>query len=243
MTYFNTSFFIIPLVPALMHKMYRHPEAFREWTADMREWLRRRLGSATRRGETVFDSAGYHARGESMTDSREWLLGEPMESSQALSMRSHRSKSESAGQMPLWETAKLSVEFCILWFLANYFVIACLKHTTVASSTILTSTSSIFTLIFGAMFGVEKFNVRKLIGVLASLAGIVLISSVDFSGKSSDDEHRGHFPQKTSKELALGNTLALFSAVMYGIYTVFMKKRIADESAVNMPVFRTGQSR
>lgn len=125
----------------------------------------------------------------------------------------------------------------MLWFLANYFVAACLQYTTVASSTILTSTSSVFTLLFGAMFKVEKFTIRKLLGVTASLAGIILISTIDLSGRNSDDEHRGDFPEKSTREIAIGDCLAFLSAVMYGLYAVFMKKRISDETRVDMPVF------
>ncbi|TKA41430.1 hypothetical protein B0A54_06333 [Friedmanniomyces endolithicus] len=140
-------------------------------------------------------------------------------------------------KLSLPETARLSLEFCFLWFLANYFVAACLEYTTVASSTILTSTSSVFTLLFGALFGVERFTLRKLLAVSASLTGIILISSVDLSGNNTDDEHRGDFPEKTLREVAVGDALALLSAVLYGIYAVFLKRRIADESRVNMPLF------
>ena len=123
----------------------------------------------------------------------------------------------------------------MLWFAANYFVAACLEYTTVASSTILTSTSSIFTLLFGSLIAVEKFTLRKLIGVLASLTGVVLISSVDISGES--DENRGSFPYKSPKQIAIGDTLALASAVLYGLYTVMMKKRVRTEERVNMLLF------
>jgi len=143
----------------------------------------------------------------------------------------------SSPKLSLPETARLSLEFCFLWFLANYFIAACLEYTTVASSTILTSTSSVFTLLFGALFGVERFTLRKLLAVSASLTGIVLISSVDLSGNNTDDEHRGDFPKKTLREVAVGDALALLSALLYGIYAVFLKRRIADESRVNMPLF------
>ena len=133
------------------------------------------------------------------------------------------------------ETAFLSLEFCLLWFLANYFVAACLTYTSVASSTILTSTSSIWTLIFGALVRVERFSLKKLVGVLASLAGIILISSVDLSG--DNDGNRGSFPHKSQRQIAIGDSMAFFSAVMYGIYTVVMKKRIGNEDRVNMPLF------
>lgn len=143
--------------------------------------------------------------------------------------------SPSEGRLNVRETLRLSFEFCILWFLANYFVAACLEYTTVASSTILTSTSSVWTLIFGALLNVEKFTIKKLIGVLASLAGIILISSIDITG--NQDKNRGSFPHKSHKEIAVGDVLAFTSAVMYGIYTTLMKKRIGDESRVDMPLF------
>ncbi|MCJ1372086.1 hypothetical protein MMC20_003307 [Loxospora ochrophaea] len=134
-----------------------------------------------------------------------------------------------------WETAKLGLEFCLLWFAANYFAAACLSYTTVASSTILTSTSSIWTLLFGALFGGEKYTLRKLLGVLASMAGITLISSVDLFG--DNDELRGSFPHKTKGEIAIGDILAVASAILYGIYIIFMKKRIGNEERVSMPLF------
>ena len=81
----------------------------------------------------------------------------------------------------------------------------------------------------------ERFTLRKLFGVLASLAGIVLISTVDISGES--DENRGSFPHKTPRELATGDSMAFLSAILYGFYAVLMKKRIGDESKVNMPLF------
>ena len=135
----------------------------------------------------------------------------------------------------LVETAKLSFLFCFLWFPANYFAAACLEYTTVASATILAATSSIWTLLIGTLFAVERFTIRKLVGVLASLAGIVLIYSVDMSGET--DKNRGTFPHKTPGEIAIGDILAFVSAVVYGIYAVMLKKRIGDERRVNMPLF------
>lgn len=156
------------------------------------------------------------------------------EGGHALSMSSEPQPPE--GQLSVPETAVLSLEFCMLWFLANYLVAACLEYTSVASSTILTSTSSIWTLIFGVLFRVEKFSYKKLMGVLASLAGIVLISSVDLSGKDND-ENRGNFPHKSQAEIAVGDAMAFGSAIMYGIYAIVMKKRIGNEDRVNMPLF------
>ncbi|KAG6291807.1 hypothetical protein E4U46_000774 [Claviceps purpurea] len=133
------------------------------------------------------------------------------------------------------ETGVLSLEFSMLWFLANYFASACLEYTSVASVTILTSTSSAWTLVFGALFRVETFSVRKLIGVMASLVGIVLISTVDLSGES--DENRGSFPHKTPSQIAIGDAMAFFSAIMYGLYVTVMKRRVGNEDKVDMRLF------
>lgn len=136
-------------------------------------------------------------------------------------------------------TARFSLAFCLLWFVANYFAMACLQYTTVASTTILTSTSSIWTLILGAFTGTEKFTWKKLCGVLASLAGIALISQVDL--KSGDKTKRAinEFPDKTAYELAIGDALALLSAVIYGFYTIILKKTTisAQPKSIHMPTF------
>ena len=135
----------------------------------------------------------------------------------------------------LRETVKLSFEFCVLWFIANYSLAMGLEHTTVASSTILLSTSSIWTLVFGALVRVENFKIRKLFGVLGSLLGIILISAVDVSGDT--DKNRGSFPHKSYSEIAIGDSLSVGSAIIYGIYTVLMKKRVGKETRVNMFLF------
>ncbi|KAK9422135.1 putative EamA domain-containing protein [Seiridium unicorne] len=139
-------------------------------------------------------------------------------------------------KLGLRETAWLSLEFCMLWFFANYFASACLQYTSVGSVTILTSTSSVWTLVFCAWMKVEPFSVRKLIGVMASLAGIILISLVDLSGKDNDAD-RGNFPHKTQQQIAIGDLMALISAVVYGLYVTVMKVRVGDEDRVSMPLF------
>lgn len=128
-----------------------------------------------------------------------------------------------------------------------------LRYTTVASSTILASTSSTFqqpcasdspgvnglagiwTLLFGALNRVEIFTVKKLIGILTSFTGIVLISTVDLSG--STDKNRGSFPHKSPSDIAMGDALALASAVMYGVYSITVKKKVGDEGRVNIFIF------
>ncbi|KAK2790479.1 hypothetical protein FQN53_009503 [Emmonsiellopsis sp. PD_33] len=104
-----------------------------------------------------------------------------------------------------------------------------------------TAKLSVWTLIFGVIMGVEKFTPRKLIGVLASLSGIFLISRVDLSGSNDADNDanatRSSFPHKTTGEIALGDAMAAFSAILYGVYTIVMKKQVGNESRVNMSLF------
>lgn len=151
-------------------------------------------------------------------------------------------------------TARLALAFCVLWFGANYFAMACLQYTTVASTTILTSTSSFWTLFIGALTGTEKFTWRKLCGVMGSFAGILLISHVDLSSRMHDNTGTPDnsqddtsfvermvdtFPVKPPSELALGDALALLSAVLYGVYTITLKKTTikALPRSLNMPLF------
>ena len=76
---------------------------------------------------------------------------------------------------------------------------------------------------------------KKMLGVLASLAGIILISRVDLSGET--DKNRGSFPHKSPVQIGIGDALALGSAVLYGLYTVYMKKKVGDEGRVDMLMF------
>jgi solute carrier family 35 protein F5 len=160
----------------------------------------------------------------------------------------------------LGPTSRLALIFCILWFGANYFAMACLQFTTVASTTILTSTSSVWTLLIGALTQIEKFTWRKLCGVLGSIAGIILISHVDLSASPSSSPTNpsanrlfhlntsflsrralDEFPDKTVGEIALGDALALVSAIIYGVYTITLKRTtmIASPLEINMPLFFT----
>ena len=226
MTYVNSSFFAVFLIFVLIRDY----------------WYTRR--SASKAANALNPSAAYIPVDDS--DQQNHLKADEEDEVDNRSSRSRlliddsmtsleSAKPPSSDRLSVRETAWLSFEFCILWFLANYFVAACLEYTTVASSTILTSTSSIWTLIFGAMLRVEPFTTKKLLGSLTSLAGIILISSVDLTG--NPDKNRGDFPHKSHKELAIGDVFALASALLYGVYTTVMKKRIGDEARVDMPLF------
>ncbi|KGO74310.1 hypothetical protein PITC_019800 [Penicillium italicum] len=144
------------------------------------------------------------------------------------------------GKLGLKATAKLSIQFCLLWFTANYFAMGCLQFTYVQNPFLTLPRLGVWTMVFGALLRVEKFTLRKFMGVMASLIGIILISRVDLSKPDTGgatDGSEGSFPHKSSGEIALGDAMAAFSAILYGLYTVVMKKQVGDESRVNMQLF------
>ncbi|KAJ5199954.1 hypothetical protein N7491_009248 [Penicillium cf. griseofulvum] len=219
-TYTNTSMFMMPLLIIV---------ARRTWAL----WRLGKLSQITslRSFLNHLDSHDPKAEEESM------LRSGSDEEGGRFSRERQDPPSEKLG---LKATARLSIQFCLLWFAANYFAMGCLQFTSVASTTILTSTSGVWTMVFGALFRVEKFTLRKFMGVIASLIGIILISRVDLSGPDTGDAgdgSEGSFPHKSPGEIALGDAMAAFSSVLYGLYTVVMKKQVGDETRVNMPLF------
>lgn len=127
-----------------------------------------------------------------------------------------------------FETAKLSLSFCILWFLANWATNASLLFTTVGSSTILSSTSGIFTLFLGASFKVEKFTWTKILGVVVSFGGVILVG-ISSSGETGSSK-------LTWKSMIIGDAFSLLGAFFYGCYTIYLKARVG-EGNVDMRLF------
>lgn len=245
--YINTSVFAISLVPMFVQYVKKHGmegvrTELRELMQNSKETgyasvrARARRESLLGRPNTKVSDDEDHGLLSSGSDEDDLEEGPGRSSSSALDISDPVSTFENGTEkLSLRETAALSLEFCMLWFCANYFASAPLEYTSVGSVTILTSTSSVWTLILCAVMRVDSFSMRKLTGVLASLAGVVLISTVDLSGKS--DEDRGSFPHKSQASIAIGDGMALVSAIIYGLYVTVMKRRLGDEDRVNMQLF------
>lgn len=64
------------------------------------------------------------------------------------------------------------------WFscfdILQYFANSALANTSVASTTVLTSTSGLFTLLFGAFLGQDSVSVPKVVAVSISIAGVAM---------------------------------------------------------------------
>jgi solute carrier family 35 protein F5 len=113
--------------------------------------------------------------------------------------------------------------FCPLWFAANYTFNASLLLTSVSSNTIISATSSFWTLLFGTIFCVEEFAWGKLVGSFLCVAGVALVSITD-ENRAGINSLKGDF-------------LSLLAAVFYGLYITFLRKQIKNEKQVPMAMF------
>ncbi|KAI1822889.1 hypothetical protein F4861DRAFT_357392 [Xylaria intraflava] len=215
--YINTSFFAVAAIPLSIKYMMQHGGIKQVRVQAMQAWRGRAHMKKKLRARSMSEDSTLE---ESLLASED---GDP----------EARGAQKASKQSSLAETVVFSVKFAVVWFFGNYFSSACLGYTSVGSVTILTSTSSAWTLIFCALMRVESFSARKLLGVVASLLGVVLISLVDFSGKAGD----GGLPHRTHAEIAIGDAMASLGAIFYGIYVVMMKIRWGDEERVDMPLF------
>lgn len=235
--------FMLAMIPTLLRTAYRRQRKHGDLYIRLRSVFSRRRSRRHVHLEDTVDTEDSESAA---------FIGHTKSPSPSLTDTDANGQGKHLGIAP---TARLSLTFCFLWFGANYFAMSCLQHTTVASATILTSTASFWTLLIGALTGTEIFTWRKLLGVLGSLVGIILISQVDLAAPSADSETGGlllrlvkkslsvraedTFPDKSSSEIALGDALALLSAIIYGVYTVTLKKTTmkALPRSLNMPLF------
>ncbi|KAH7880600.1 uncharacterized protein C8R40DRAFT_1080972 [Lentinula edodes] len=148
-----------------------------------------------------------------------------------------RGPSESSELPPFTvrETADLAFIFCFIWFAANWTLNASLDYTSVASATILSSTSGFFTLGLGRIFRVETLTLAKIGAVSTSFVGVLLVALSDSSQTTSESDNL--VSTSTSTRHALGDSLALFSAVFYALYVILLKVRIRSESRIDMKMF------
>ena len=134
---------------------------------------------------------------------------------------------DKANKLSLFETFKLSLLFCPVWFSMNWTFNVSLNMTSVASNTILSTMSGPFSLLLSRCLLSTKISVCNLSGVLVTLLGAVFIGYLDDTQSSDKDKHG----------TVWGDVLALISAFIYGVYVTLIKYKIEDESSVNMFLF------
>ncbi|OIV96474.1 hypothetical protein TanjilG_07866 [Lupinus angustifolius] len=106
-----------------------------------------------------------------------------------------------------------------IWFITEYLSNAALARTSVASTTVLSSTSGLFTLFIGAFLGQDTLNVAKVAAVFVSISGVVMTTM----GKTwaSDDSE---LSAANGKHSFAGDLFGILSAMSYGLFTVLLKK-------------------
>lgn len=123
------------------------------------------------------------------------------------------------------DIVKYGLYLAPIWFITEYLSNAALARTSVASTTILSSTSGLFTLFIGVLLGQDSLNVAKVVAVFVSMAGVVMATL----GKTwATDESQLNISQNGKRSL-VGDLFGLLSAVSYGLFTVLLKKFCGEE--------------
>ncbi|EEY61499.1 Drug/Metabolite Transporter (DMT) Superfamily [Phytophthora infestans T30-4] len=119
---------------------------------------------------------------------------------------------------------RISAIISPLWFLANFTYNESLNLTSVSSSTIVSSTSTVFTFLLSVVALKEPFVWMKLAGVILCMAGNI---STIFNDEGADG----------GTDHVFGDLVALFAAFMYGVYTTTIRRLIPDEESVSISLF------
>uniref|UniRef100_A0A1B6DQK8 Solute carrier family 35 member F5 n=2 Tax=Clastoptera arizonana TaxID=38151 RepID=A0A1B6DQK8_9HEMI len=156
------------------------------------------------------------------TDATEALLARL---SYQASLRAGEMARRAAIKLSIEQVAKIALMFCLLWFSANYTYQAALAQTETAVVTVLSSTSSLFTLFLSAVFPssiTDKFTLSKLVAVCISISGLVLVCLSDIN---------------VEVKIPAGAVLSLVSAFFYASYLVFLRRKVDHEDKMDIPMF------
>ncbi|KAK6273238.1 hypothetical protein POUND7_010321 [Theobroma cacao] len=117
--------------------------------------------------------------------------------------------------------------FCMgpIWFATEYLTNAALARTSVASTTLLSSTSGLFTLLIGASLGQDSISTVKVVSVVISIAGVAMTT---LGNTWAADEPKSGI-NKSGNQALLGDLFAILSAMCYGLFTVLLKKFSGEE--------------
>ena len=125
------------------------------------------------------------------------------------------------------ELFRAACQVAPLWFLAQLAFNISLSKTSVTSNTILSSASSLFTFVFSVLLLSERFTYFKLSCIVALIAGTAMVTYSDATAQ-----------EEGSPSSLVGDAMCLISAILYGLYTVSLRKKIhGDDASVPMTLF------
>ncbi len=117
------------------------------------------------------------------------------------------------------DTARVAAVIAPLYLAANWVFNAALPMTSVASSSTISTTSSLFTLAFSVAAGVETFSWLKVCACCVTILGTAIITGVDADGGENQ---------------AWGDGLSILAAATYGLYTTTLKRSCPNSQIIDM---------
>lgn len=168
------------------------------------------------------DSSIRSVRFSKLAEVREMSAAEATEAlmsrlSYAASLRVRRQKTHH-------KTARTALMFCILWFIANYTFQLALDPGETALVTLLSTTSSLFTLALAASFpssSGDRFTISKLVAVSLCVFGALMVTM------SEIDEPNN----------SRGILLSILSAFFYACYLVLVKRKNDTDEKIDIIEF------
>lgn len=168
------------------------------------------------------DSSIRSVRFSKLAEVREMSAAEATEAimsrlSYAASVRVRRQKTHH-------KTARTALMFCILWFIANYTFQLALDPGETALVTLVSTTSSFFTLALAASFpssSGDRFTMSKLVAVAFSIAGAIMVTMSEIGE-----------PQNSR-----GIVLSFLSAFFYACYLVLVKRKNDTDEKIDIIEF------
>lgn len=145
--------------------------------------------------------------------------------SYSASLRAEEAKLRAMSKLSIKQVAKMAFLFCLMWFFGNYAYQLALLDTEAGVVNVLSSTSGLFTLVCAAIYpssGADRFTLSKLVTVLISIGGIVMVSVSDMALET---------------EIPVGALWALCGAMLYALYLVSLRRRVDHEDKLDIPMF------
>lgn len=151
----------------------------------------------------------------------------------AQSQRIHLTRHPEGALQPLSKTLKVALLIFPIWMLAQMTYNSGISLTSITTSTVVASTSIIWTYVASRLFLHEQVSRRKTLGVCLCVAGNLLLIVPQLGGHlhASAQGEAPHALQGFSEQL-FGTLLCAMSAMAYAGYTTMIKKWVTDDVSV-----------